>query len=241
MHLDAKSYRAHQYDIFPTIKAVPIDRPVMEFRNLKPSQVRRTPDDKFIIFKNTLRQGVHLDTYRVEETRHLTKMLGGNSATTQWKDLPLGLALFNGPVPFLVLAEVDEEAQDIRVWMSLTPIEMMTLRPGTVRAKGHTVITGLGLAHQLIDVSWRPDVTKITLVENNQHIIDLVLPEARRHMRPDVEFDLILGDANKVVPKLTADVALLDHYPEYGGNRKLSNGILRNTKNIKDIWIWGAD
>lgn len=146
-------------------------------------------------------------------------------------------------------------------WMSLTPMELMSLRPGTRMAKGHTIVAGLGLGHQLIEVSHKPTVTEITLVERSHELVSWLLPHIRSHMDPRVPLRVLIGDAYKIVPQLTADVALIDIFARYGGNRERwldrTTEILkgggwsyrrgRDTRartqscpGIKKVWIWGG-
>jgi len=146
-------------------------------------------------------------------------------------------------------------------WMSLTPMELMSLRPGVKMAKGHTIIAGLGLGHQLIEVSHKPTVTAITLVEYSGELVSWLLPRIQAHMDPRVPLRVLIGDAYKIVPQLTADVALIDIFPRYGGNRErwldrtteiLKGGgwVYRRGRDvrartqscpgIKKVWIWGA-
>lgn len=119
-------------------------------------------------------------------------------------------------------------------FMSLTPMETLSLAPGTRLAKGHTVIAGLGMGHQLIEVSKKKSVKKITLVEKSEGLIAMVWDALRPHLGK-VDLDIIVGDAYDVLPKLKADVALVDIFPYYGGNR-----FRRKTPSIPKVWCWGS-
>lgn len=119
-------------------------------------------------------------------------------------------------------------------FMSLTPFEVFTLRTGTRRAKGHTVVAGLGLGYQLAEVTKKKSVKKVTLVEVDEELVDWLLPIIKPHLG-ECELSIEIGDANKVLPKLTADVALIDIYPSYGGNT-----FDHECKNIPTIWVWGS-
>jgi hypothetical protein len=118
-------------------------------------------------------------------------------------------------------------------WMSLTPMEHFSLRNLARFAKGTVVIAGLGLGYlnELCDA--RNKVERIIVVERARGLVDWVWPliEAR-HTKP---VEIIVGDAYEVVPKLTADVALVDIYPTYGGNKWH-----RPHPNIGRVVCWGA-
>jgi len=106
--------------------------------------------------------------------------------------------------------------------------------------KGHTIIAGLGLGHQLIEVSHRPTVRAITLVEKNPELVSWLLPRIRTHMDPRVPLRVIVGSAYDIVPQLTADVALIDIFPRYGGNRETWRYKTRGCPAIERVWVWGG-
>ena len=123
-------------------------------------------------------------------------------------------------------------------WMSLTPAELMTLRPGTRMAKGKVVIAGLGLGHQLIEVSKRLQVKRLVLVEVNQELVDWLLPAIKKHVRKPLE--VVVGDAYEVIPRLAADVALIDIFPGYGDGYQKVAELARASPRIKKFWGWGT-
>ena len=126
--------------------------------------------------------------------------------------------------------------------MSLTPAELLTLRPGTRLAKGRVVIAGLGLAHQLIEVGKRRAVTEITVIERSRELVEMIMPRAMavlaEHGRTQVR--VLGGDAFKLLPTLEADVALVDTFPAYGDNREVMADLRKRCKGIKQLWDWGT-
>jgi len=123
-------------------------------------------------------------------------------------------------------------------WMSLTPPEILTLREGTRLAKGRVVIAGLGLGHQLIEVSKRFQVKEIVLVEQSQELVDFYLPRVRSLVKK--KLTVLVGDAYEVVPTLSADVALIDIFPGYGHNEAATRELARRSPKIKKMWGWGT-
>ena len=122
-------------------------------------------------------------------------------------------------------------------WMSLTPAEYLTLRPGTRLARGRVVVAGLGLGHQLIEVTRRLQVKHVTLVERSQELVDWLLPALRPHLRRPVE--VLVGDAYDVLPRLRADVALVDIFPAFGEAGPAMAELRRTCPGIKTLWGWG--
>lgn len=123
-------------------------------------------------------------------------------------------------------------------WMSLTPAELLTLRPGTRLARGRTVVAGLGLGHQLIEVSRRVQVKRVILVELDQELVDWILPRIRPHLRKPL--DVHVGDAYEIIPTLRADVALVDIFPGYGDGWQRVAELARRSPGIKKFWGWGT-
>lgn len=121
-------------------------------------------------------------------------------------------------------------------WMSLSPNELITLRPGTRKAKGHTIVAGLGLGHQLIQVSHRKQVKKLTLVEISAELVEWLMPRIKPHLGCPV--DVVIGDANEVIPKMKADVCLMDIYEGFGFNQDWEF-VHKCNGNIGTVWFWG--
>ena len=124
-----------------------------------------------------------------------------------------------------------------RPYMSMTPQEIITLRGGTRRAKGDVIIAGLGLGHQLIDVSNRKKVKKLTLIELDQELIDWLYPRIQPYLGMEVE--VVVGDAYKLLPDMTADVVLLDTFKTYGGNDWERDKVAA-IGNFGYVWAWGT-
>jgi hypothetical protein len=142
-------------------------------------------------------------------------------------------------------------------WMSITPMELMTQRPGLRFSKGHTIVAGLGLGWFLMQCRAKKSVKKVTLVERSQELVDWLLTSGRIERAagfPEgtklAPLEVIVGDAYEVIPKMKADVAVIDIYEGYGGNDFLDDltykhrgGTLlpeeRRCEGIGRIWNWG--
>lgn len=152
-----------------------------------------------------------------------------------------GTVMFDGPVEIPVLHYTGTTGfWVISPFMSFTPMEYFSLRTGTRLARGHTIVAGLGLGHQLIEVSRRKQVKSITLIEKSQALVDFMLPRVREHMRPDVPLSVVVEDVEKVISDLTGDVGLIDIYPVYNGHRSQKERISSFAFGIKKVWHWGT-
>jgi hypothetical protein len=143
-----------------------------------------------------------------------------------------GSVMWDGNVVIPTLHEIRERRESHNPWMSLTPMEFMTLRGGTRLAKGHVIVAGLGLGHQLIEVSQRKQVKRLTLVERSDSLVKFILPRVEPFLGCPVE--VVIGDARKLIPEMSADVALVDIFPGYGGNS------FPRCPNIGRVWCWGS-
>ena len=166
----------------------------------------------------------------------------GRPLLTWWRGQS-GTVIFDGDVAIPALFQRRPAPDEARwmpyPWMSLTPAELLSLRPGTRLARGHTVVAGLGLGHQLVEVSRRVQVKRVTLVELSAELVDWLLPQIRPRIRRPLAVEV--GDAFEVLPRLRADVALVDIYPEYGGNARATERLARTSPGIRRVWGWGDE
>jgi hypothetical protein len=67
---------------------------------------------------------------------------------------------------------VEDRVQMGAIWMSLTPMEMITQRSGVKAARSTLVLGGLGLGWLLRKVCEKPDVEGVVVVERSQELLD---------------------------------------------------------------------
>ena len=164
--------------------------------------------------------------------RYCEKILPPGFHLSVYSGNKLGSVCFDAPValPGLFERRRAEETYKTNPWMSMTPMELMTMRLGIRKAKGHVIVAGLGMGYLLEQVAARPQVERITLVEQSQELLDWVLPR----LTVGKPMDVICGNAWKVVPGIVADVALIDIFPDYGNNS------FNCRMKARDHWVWGA-
>lgn len=86
-----------------------------------------------------------------------------------------GHVFFDNDVATPVLFEMDSDGEQ-RVWMGLTPMEILTQRPGLYMAEGRVVVGGLGLGWFLDAVCQKPEVTEVVLVEKDEALMHWLRP-----------------------------------------------------------------
>lgn len=179
-----------------------------------------------------------------KEFRYCVRLHRAGRPLLTWWGSQVGTVIFDGdvPIPALFQARPQDERAGGRwnesPWMSLTPAEILTLRPGTRMAKGRVIVGGLGLGHQLIGVAKRLQVKQITLVELSRELVDWLMPQIQPHIKKPL--DVIIGDAYEVIPKLRADVALVDIFPGYGNNQARVDELAARSPHVKRFWGWGT-
>jgi len=77
------------------------------------------------------------------------------------------VGIFENEFDFLTLFENNE------IWMCITPNEMNTMKTAINNANGHVITLGLGLGYFAFMASKKKNVTKVTVIENNDVIINL--------------------------------------------------------------------
>lgn len=151
--------------------------------------------------------------------------------------------LFNAPAPITRLWEFTEKDCDWRLWMSYTPFEIASQRPGLKLAKGHTIIAGLGMGWLLTRVAQKKSVKKVTLVEINPVLVDWILPRVRAQLTDaeNAKITVVIADAKQAVMGMVADVALWDIWEGMGDvdarDEQQTNEMCFG---IKRTWFWGA-
>jgi hypothetical protein len=195
----------------------------------------------------TLRQTVHSPK---KQFCYVEKRLKTGTRLQTVNGRRRGDVMWDGPVVIPALHERDHHCKDrwdVNPWMSITPMEIMTLRPGTRRAKGRTIVAGLGLGYQLIEVSKRKQVKELVLLEKSAELVEWLLPRIKPLLHCELK-DVVIGDAYKKLPKMKADVALIDIFRSYGANKfeKLvpvsahrNEFVPVECSDIKSIWCWG--
>lgn len=172
---------------------------------------------------------------------YFVKRLPRGGALWTAKGSQHGSVVFDGPVPIPALHTKSRwrNGWEPAPMMSITPMELLTLRPGTRLGRGSVVVAGLGLGHQLIEVSKRHQVKRLVLIEKSQDLVDFIMPKIETRLARKLD-DIIVGDVFKELPKLTADVAIVDTFPGYGGNIDDKRKLERTSKNVGRIWVWGS-
>ena len=94
-------------------------------------------------------------------------------------------------VNFNYLAVIEDEA----IWMSVIPHEINTMKKPIKDAFGNVLVLGLGLGYYLYHIALKEDVEKITVIENDDKVIDIFTRYIFPHFKNKEKIHIIHQDA----------------------------------------------
>jgi len=148
-----------------------------------------------------------------------------------------GTVEFDGDVVIPTLFDLGKQPPE--PWMSLTPQEMITQRPGIRRASGTVMVGGLGLGWFLRKVHDREEVERVILVEKCNELLDWYGYEFCRSL-PKVT-DVICGDVYDQIGRFGAKTKhLLDIWKGYA-ECLLDERFRWHKRRYKHVWGWGEE
>lgn len=111
-----------------------------------------------------------------------------------------------------ILTRRDGEGRNLP-WMSMSPLEIESQEIGVRAARGHTVIHGLGMGWAAAACALRPEVTRVTVVELDPAIIDLVRAQGVFDQLPAgaaAKIAVVRGDADEWTTDAPVDLLFPD-------------------------------
>lgn len=123
------------------------------------------------------------------------------------------------------------------IWMSMTPAEMISQRPGVRRAVGKVVIGGLGMGWFLRKVCENTQVEHVVVVERSQDLLEWY--GLNLCCKQPKVADVICDDIYRHIGKHGDAVYLLDVWPTYEGVREDGRFWDEKRKHGDRLWGWG--
>jgi hypothetical protein len=143
---------------------------------------------------------------------------------------------WNSEVLFPVM--LDPQFADPVVWMSLTPMEVLTQRAGVKRARGKVLMGGLGMGWMAQRVLEREQVEHVTVYDTNEDVLDFFGGLIKAKFKDKVT--LRHGDVFSVRKPDKYDRILLDVWSSYHGaeyDQRLK--AFKKKVDEKKLWTWG--
>lgn len=110
--------------------------------------------------------------------------------------------------------------EDGRIWMTITPNEIETMKEPIEQAFGNVLTFGLGLGYYAYMVSEKDQVDRVTVVESNEHVIKLfkehILPQFENKAKIRIVHDDAFHYAEKILPKAKHDFVFTDLWHDVG-------------------------
>lgn len=150
-----------------------------------------------------------------------------------------GRAFFDADIAIPTFQISKQGAGQFETWMSLTPHELWTLRPGIQAATGHVVLAGLGMGWMLNEIVKKPSVLSVTVVEKNESLMKWFGDELCR-LTPKVT-KVICGDIYETLDRFDFKqhkfiMDIWQGYRDAEGDRRLAEMRVRGAR----VWAWGA-
>jgi hypothetical protein len=125
-------------------------------------------------------------------------------------------------------------------WMTYSPVHKHQIKEfysSYELAHGHCILTGLGLGILPAMLLENPKVTKITVFELSQDVIDF--NRALNNIDPRIT---IIRESAQNIKNMNADCLLLDHY-EFESIDFIKNDIkmIYSQNNIPLVWFWSVE
>jgi len=127
------------------------------------------------------------------------------------------------------------------LWMSLTPMEIQSAALALHRAKGHVVSGGLGLGYFAIRAAAKPEVTMVTVFENEPVVIEWFLRMFKN--RPELpKIKIVEADMRKEFKGYDVDFAFVDIYQDMLPSKIIKDARrFRRVNKIKRYHFWGYE
>lgn len=227
-HLAFQANTWPAFDLFPGLQPM-TGKPTMALLDGRHPEsdtyTARSPDGRWVYLNRVLKRGKSLSLHRFDD----------------YEDRVVeGSVVFDGPVTIPIIYE-RQPSGNYTLWMSQTPFEVLTQKPASDRAKGKTIVAGLGMGWMLARVANNPKVTEVVLVERDQGLVDWILPRLCTLLPKDKPIHVVVGDMYEVLPKLQADSALLDIWPTYTEVSDEVQDLMAESPLIEYFWAWGMD
>lgn len=145
--------------------------------------------------------------------------------------------------PFYYLAVYDNN----RLWMSITPNEINTMKEPINKAKGNVLTFGLGLGYFAYMCSLKDDVKSVTIIEKDERVIKLFKDNILPYFVSIEKINIIKEDAYVYLSKMNDDMydyVFVDIYHDAGDGKevylKMNQYRNRFKKTIFEYWIYNT-
>ena len=145
----------------------------------------------------------------------------------------------------VLLRRSPDNAELWETWMSLSPHEIESQEPGCLCAMGHTVVMGLGMGWIALNAALNPKVRRVTVVELDQEVIELITATGVINQAPPeiaAKIVVVHADSLEWQPDGAVDFLYADIWRPIADTAALSE-TQRMQKNVraKQVYFWGQE
>ncbi|NJD90889.1 MAG: hypothetical protein FIA91_05140 [Geobacter sp.] len=130
-------------------------------------------------------------------------------------------------------------------WMSLTPHEIESQEPGCHCAHGHTAIMGLGMGWVAMNAALNPAVRKVTVIELDQEVIELIgSSNIIGQLPPEIAAKITVVKANAMEwqPAEPVDFLYADIWRPVADTNALGDTrCMQKNVQAKRVYFWGQE
>jgi ribosomal protein S18 acetylase RimI-like enzyme len=130
-----------------------------------------------------------------------------------------------------------------QTWMSNARDEVDSQTPHIAAAFGHTVLMGAGMGIALFNLLSKPDVTRVTLIERDPQVIELLRQSTDFETWPGIgKLRIVITDALAYLPDLPVDHLYVDIWATPGEQRSIPD-MQRIQANVcaSQLGWWGQE
>ena len=135
--------------------------------------------------------------------------------------------------------------QNKRLWMSITPNEINTMKKPIINANGNVLVFGLGLGYYQYMISNKKSVNKVTIIEKDKNVIDLFNKMIFPYFKFKHKIEIINDDAYKYLSctkDKEYDYIFIDIYHDVSDGIEVYNKMIKTLNKFSetkyDFWIF---
>lgn len=130
-----------------------------------------------------------------------------------------------------------------QTWMSSAWYEVDSQAPHVAAAKGHVVVMGAGMGIVLYNMLARPEVQRVTLVEREQLVLDVLEQAAAMSTWLGHEkLHIVRGDAHEFSPDRPVDFLYVDIWPTIGEPQNIAEmQAIQKQVQATSVGWWGQE
>ncbi|HYH23554.1 MAG TPA: hypothetical protein VD995_33465 [Azospirillum sp.] len=141
------------------------------------------------------------------------------------------------------LISINEDGST-NTWMSSTPMEHESQEIGVRAAAGHTVVMGMGMGWAAANIALNPAVTRVTVVDLDQEVIDTIQAIGVFEQLPAeaaAKVTIVHGDATAYVPDAPVDTLFADIWRPINGDRIPEMHQMQANCKAPRVYYWGQE